>query len=152
MKFLILASALVLGASAHEMNREGKLLLVTSTTSVTMSTTTSVLSTSTTCFAVSANVVTATCRRRKRSVLEDPVSDNVDEIEVSRVSRDVSETVEDNVDSGLEKGAKRDAKFFWYYMTTTSTSISTSTSSSFTATVSVTLTGCTPGGVFTVCG
>merc|ERR1712071_665702 len=51
------------------------------------------------------------------------------------------------VEAGIEEaGSKRDAKFFWYYMTTTSTctSTSTSTSLSYTATLTVTLTGCTP--------
>merc|ERR1712042_334480 len=153
MKLLILISLATLGVSAAQKERDGKLFLVTSTTSTTVSTTTSLLSTTTTCFDVTA--ITASCGRKKRMIMsQDPITDAKEEIEVSRVNRDVAETVpEEKLSSGHNKEdtkGTRDAKFFWYYMTTTSTS--TSTSSSYTATYTVTLTGCTPTVTFTACG
>ncbi|XP_023328457.1 uncharacterized protein LOC111701407 [Eurytemora carolleeae] len=153
---LLLLTLFTLGVSGSEENdRKGKLFLVTSTTSTTVSTTTSILQTTTTCFAVTA--ARQACRKRRMILSNDPITNAEDTIEISRVERNVDDTVEvDNIESGTPKdGAKRDAKFFWYYMTTTTTSTSTSTSTSlsFTATYLITLSGCTPAGAtFTVCG
>ena len=53
--------------------------------------------------------------------------------QVFALFRKVEESIEaDNVEPGTSelRDGKRDAKFFWYYMTTTTTSTSTSTSTS----------------------
>merc|ERR1719447_2004969 len=157
MRWSLLAFLLVAAVFAEDSNnRQGKLFLVTSTTSMTYTTTTSVLSTTTTCFAVTLATKACTKRRKRRMVLDiaDTDDETMDKDVITRVVRNVAEPNEDSlqVDSGLnkaaEEGSSRKGKFFWYYMTTTSTS----TSLSYTATNTVTLSGCTPTGLFTACG
>ncbi|XP_023330543.1 uncharacterized protein LOC111702953 isoform X1 [Eurytemora carolleeae] len=152
MRLLILTPLFFLGVSASA-DREGKLFLVTSTTSTTVSTTTSILQTQATCFALTA--ITKACRRKRMMMTNDPISKAEDTIEISRVKRKVEDSIDvDSVEGSQMKAGNRNAKFFWYYMTTTTTSTSTSTSTSlsYTATYSISLSGCTPAATFTACG
>merc|ERR1712142_1159316 len=128
----VLVFAVLIAGIAASQDRDGKLFLVTSTTSTSISTTTSILSTTWACFAVSGSTITAACKKRKkRMVLVDPiVEDDKEPIEISRVARGIDESIPSSrLESGLKSSeGQREAKFFWYYMTTTSTSTSTSSS------------------------
>jgi len=146
------------GAQAEDTEREPKLFFVSRTTSTSVSVTTTMSSARATCLMQTAGKITAACTtRKKRSVMVDDDLIKLDEQrpaikDISRVSRNIDETVEESVHSSME-GAKREPKFAWYYMTTTvtSTSTSTSVSTTYTGTLTLSIQKCTPT-TYLACG
>merc|ERR1711860_416853 len=115
------------------MGRQGRLFLVTSTT------TTSTLTTSSLCYTSNVAAV-CTGKRKERHLVEDPITGAANEIEVSRPVRSDRSSKAMDIESSDEVGSVRKPRFFLYWMTTTSTS----TSTSYSSTVTFGLLTCTP--------
>merc|ERR1712128_114021 len=104
-----------------------------------VSSTTSVLSTTTMCWFSGTAAISTTCSgRKKRSILSQPVEEDVErkEISPSLIADEIIDGIED-VESGM-KESERDGRFLLYWATTTSTT------TSFTSTSTIATLNCTP--------
>ena len=131
-------------------HRHPKLFFVSSTTSTTT------LTTNTVCYVQSSTVIQMlTCKKKKRSVLNEMLGNTQDEIKPAKSSQSFEEAVEkikvdikyedkediNNIVSGLEL-TEREGKFLNYWLTTTITA----TFTTFTGTSSIASILCTPAG------
>ncbi|XP_023343088.1 uncharacterized protein LOC111712643 [Eurytemora carolleeae] len=146
---LVLAFATLISAEDDlpqpRVDRQGRLFLVSS------STTTTTLSTNSICYATTALGITTCAGRKKRQLIEDPISHIKSEIELTKPTRVYRQPDDFALDSSadLESGSNRKPKFFLYWMTTTSTS----TTTTFTTTQTLSSINCTPNNfIYSLCG
>jgi len=140
--FIVLAClAVAYGTEVSINNREGKLFLVSS------STTTSTLKTSTICYTTGATL-SAVCKGRKKRTILDSPTDTID-YEVNPVSREARDIHIQSSDEKAVSSGSREGKFLLYWMTTTSTT----TTTSYSSTVTLSAVECTPSNFpFSACG
>jgi len=137
--FFILACLAV--AYGADKNREGRLFLVSSSTSTTT------LKTSTICFTTNTAITAACAGRKKRTILDNPM-DTID-YEVNPVSRETREADVASSQMAETPGKNREGKYLLYWMTSTSTT----TTTSYSSTVTLSKLECTPSNfLYKACG
>merc|ERR1719492_326840 len=138
--FFLLACLAV--AYGTEKNREGRLFLVSH------STTTTTLKTSTFCYNSGTTTITTTCTGRKKRTIVDSPLDNVEVAEFTPVESESEDVKSSQLDDN-GKPVSRERKFLLYWMTSTSTT----TTTSYTTTISIASVECTPSPtVHALCG
>merc|ERR1719336_2967171 len=135
LRLLSVFAALVCVATA-EQARQPKLFFASISSSTTTTTVSTTISTATLCYTTTA---TDACGRKKRSIVEDPLSGKVEIVKPSSPSRrSVREIAVEAEPSSEAKASQRNARFF-LLLTSTSTisATATSTATAFTGTATI---------------
>merc|ERR1711917_160246 len=139
LRLLSVFVALVCVAAAQHA-RQPKLFFASISSSTTTTTVSTTINTATFCYTKAATVTTA-CKRKKRSIVEDPLSGEFEVVQPSSPTRrSVREIAVEAEPSSEAKASQRNARFFLLLTSTSTISATvTSTATAFTGTATVSL-------------
>merc|ERR1719443_517356 len=116
-RFVIVLAALVCAAAAEQRSRQPKLFFASVSSSTSTSTSTATVKTNAYCYQITATVSTP-CKRKRRSIVSDPLSGDEDSLVPSPSRRQINEVNVAPEASTEDRLSHRGAKLFLLFTST----------------------------------